>query len=264
MPGVTDLPETTVDAEARAAVHDLDSTMAGRLALIAGGSEGIGRAIALALAARGDEVWIVARRQGPLEAVVEEVRAVGGTAVGRSFDLVDDADRAALVAEIGARAGGLDVLVHANGTIARADIADAAIDDFDRQYAANVRAPYALTQALLPSLIRAGGQVVFVNSSAGLAPSANAAQYGATMHALRAVANVLRDEVNPAGVRVTTVYPGRTATPRQARIHEWEGKEYHPERLLQPEDVASIVVAALDLPRTAEVTDISIRSMTKP
>jgi NADP-dependent 3-hydroxy acid dehydrogenase YdfG len=84
------------------------------------------------------------------------------------------------------------------------------------------------------------------------------------MHALRALASVVRDEVNEAGVRVTSVFPGRTATPRQALIHEWEGKEYRPERLLQPEDVAAIVVAALDLPRTAEVTDIAIRAMTKP
>jgi len=200
----------------------------------------------------------------PLEAVVAEIRAGGGTAEGRSVDLVDDAARATLVEEVLAGDGGLDVLVHSNGTIVRGDVADAALDEFDLQYAANVRAPYALTQALLPGLVRSQGQVVFVNSSAGLAPSANASQYGATMHALRAIANVLRDEVNAAGVRVTSIYPGRTATPRQARIHEWEGKEYRPERLLQPEDVAAIVVAALELPRTAEVTDITIRSMTKP
>jgi len=238
--------------------------MAAPRALVAGGSEGIGRAIALALAVRGHDVWIAARRTEPLEAVVAEIRAGGGTVQGRSVDLVDDAARATLVEEVLAGDGGLDVLVHSNGTIVRGDIADAALDDFDLQYAANVRAPYALTQALLPGLVRAQGQVVFVNSSAGLAPSANASQYGATMHALRAIANVLRDEVNAAGVRVTSIYPGRTATPRQARIHEWEGKEYRPERLLQPEDVAAIVVAALELPRTAEVTDITIRSMTKP
>jgi len=238
--------------------------MAAPRALVAGGSEGIGRAIALALAARGHDVWIAARRTEPLEAVVAEIRSGGGTVQGRSVDLVDDAARATLVEEVLAGDGGLDVLVHSNGTIVRGDIADAALDDFDLQYAANVRAPYALTQALLPGLVRSQGQVVFVNSSAGLAPSANASQYGATMHALRAIASVLRDEVNAAGVRVTSIYPGRTATPRQARIHEWEGKEYRPERLLQPEDVAAIVVAALELPRTAEVTDITIRSMTKP
>ena len=238
--------------------------MAAPRAFVAGGSEGIGRAIAVALAAGGHEVWIAARRTEPLAAVVSEIRIAGGTVEGRSVDLVDAAARATLVEEILAGDAGLDVLIHANGTIARGNVADAALDDFDLQYKANVRAPYALTQALLPGLIRSGGQVVFVNSSAGLAPSANASQYGATMHALRAIANVLRDEVNAAGVRVTSIYPGRTATPRQARIHEWEGKEYRPERLLQPEDVAAIVVAALALPRTAEVTDITIRSMTKP
>ena len=238
--------------------------MADKLALIAGGSEGIGRAIALSLADRGHEVWVVARRPEPLAAVVAELRARGGRAEGRQLDLVREEAWAALATDIAARAGGLDVLVHSNGTIARGDVAAASVEDFDRQYEANVRAPFGLTQVLLPSLVRASGQVVFVNSSAGLVPSANAAQYGATMHALRALANVLRDEVNGAGVRVTSVYPGRTATPRQARIHEWEGKEYRPDRLLQPEDVAAIVVAALELPRTAEVTDISIRSMAKP
>src|SRR4029079_11413610 len=229
--------------------------MAATRVLVAGGSEGIGRAIALALAARGHEVWVAARRTEPLEAVISEIRAAGGAVEGRSVNRVDDAARAGLVEEILAGDAGLDVLVHSNGTIARGDISDAALDDFDLQDAANVRAPYALTQALLPGLIRSRGQVVFVNSSAGLIPSANASQYGATMHALRAVASVLRDEINAAGVRVPSVYPGRTATPRQARIHEWEGKEYRPERLLQPEDVAAIVVAALELPRTAEVTD---------
>jgi NADP-dependent 3-hydroxy acid dehydrogenase YdfG len=233
-------------------------------ALVAGGSQGIGRAIALALAERGHEVWIAARRPDPLAAVVAEIRAKGGVAESRSVDLVDDAARAALVDEVAADERGLDVLVNSSGMIARADVSEATLEDFDRQYQANVRAPYALTQSLLPSLIRARGQVVFVNSSAGLAPSANASQYGATMHAMRAVASVLRDEVNAAGVRVTSVYPGRTATPRQQMIHEWEGKEYRPERLLQPADVAAIVIAALELPRTAEVTDISIRSMAKP
>ena len=74
----------------------------------------------------------------------------------------------------------------------------------------------------------------------------------------------LRDEVNEDGVRVLSVFPGRTATPRQERIHAGEGREYRPERLLQPADVASVVVCALELPRTAEVTDISLRPFLKP
>jgi len=64
-------------------------------------------------------------------------------------------------------------------------------------------------------------------------------------------------------VRVLSVFLGRTATPMQVAVHKMEGKAYHPERLLQPEDVASVVINALSLPRTTEVTDISIRPLVK-
>jgi len=233
------------------------------LALVTGGSQGIGRAIALGLAGHGMDLLLVARRSEPLRVAVDEARERGVAAEGRAMDLLDDDDRARLIAEIDARPAGLDLLVHSAGTIARADLADASLDDFDRQYQANLRVPFALTQGLLPSLRRARGQIVFVNSSAALVARANASQYAATQAGLRALANALRDELNPDGIRVTTVFPGRTATPRQAKIHEWEGKPYHPDRLLQPEDVAAIVVAAIALPRTAEVTEISIRSMAR-
>jgi NADP-dependent 3-hydroxy acid dehydrogenase YdfG len=237
--------------------------MMGQLALVTGASQGIGRAIALALAGEGVALMIVGRRPEPLAAVAGQARARGSTAEDRPLDLVNDDDRERLVAEIGARPAGLDILVHCAGTIARANIADATIEDFDRQYSANVRAPFALTQALLPSLRRAGGQVVFVNSTAGLVARANASQFAATQHATRAVADALRDEVNGEGIRVTTIFAGRTATPRQERIHRWEGKPYHPDTLLQPDDIAAMVVAALGLPRTAEVTELTIRSMAK-
>ncbi len=89
-------------------------------------------------------------------------------------------------------------------------------------------------------------------------------QYAATKHALRAMTDSLRDEVNPDGVRVLSVFLGRTASPMQAAIHQVEGRAYDPDRLVQPQDVAAMVISALSLPRTAEVTDISIRPMQKP
>ena len=123
----------------------------------------------------------------------------------------------------------------------------------------NVRAPYALTQALLPALRTGSGDVVFVNSSAGAhPPAASNGAYAATKHALRALADALRAEENENGVRVLSVYPGRTAGPLQERLHELEGRAYAPERLLQPEDVAAAAMAALALPRTAEATDLHI------
>ena len=89
------------------------------------------------------------------------------------------------------------------------------------------------------------------------------AQYDSTKHALKAVADSLRGEINTHGVRVLSVYLGRTASEMQERIYQMEGRPYRPELLLQPGDVASIIVSALSLPSTAEVTDISIRPMIK-
>jgi NADP-dependent 3-hydroxy acid dehydrogenase YdfG len=162
------------------------------------------------------------------------------------------------------KAGKLDILVHSAGVIHQDSMERARIEDLDLQYATNVRVPYLLTKRLLPFLTRVRGQIVFINSSVGLAVRRpEVGQYAATKHALKAIADSLLEEVNPKGIRVLTLYLGRTATPMQRALFQQEGSEYHPETPLQPEDVASIVVHALKLPRTAEVTEISIRPMTK-
>jgi NAD(P)-dependent dehydrogenase (short-subunit alcohol dehydrogenase family) len=136
--------------------------------------------------------------------------------------------------------------------------------EFDRQFAINVRAAYAVSQGLLPMLKSSQGEIVFLNSSAGLSGRAGSSQYAATKHALRGLADSLREEVNGEGVRVLSVYLGRTATPMQAAVHRSEERAYEPERLIRPEDVASMVVSALRLPRSVEVTDMTLRPMWKP
>ena len=86
--------------------------------------------------------------------------------------------------------------------------------------------PYLLTQSLLQLLRRRQGQMVFINSSAGLSARGEMAPYAATKHALKAVADSFREEVNADGLRVLSIYLGRTASPMQARIHAMEGKPY--------------------------------------
>jgi len=83
----------------------------------------------------------------------------------------------------------------------------------------------------------------------------------ASKHALRAIADSLQDEVNPNGVRVLSVFLGRTASPMQADNHRAEKRPYRPEWLIQPQDVAAVVLDALRLPRTAEVTEIRMSPM---
>ncbi len=236
-----------------------------QVVVITGASSGIGKAIALALAERGHKLCLVGRNLEALEIVAMTARSSASQVKCYQADLMFDEEIKDLSACIESDCGALDILVHSAGFISLSPLESGSLEDFDRHYRINVRAPYALTQATLPMLRLNKGQIIFVNSSAGIMNArANLGQYASTKHALRAIADSLREEVNPVGVRVISVYPGRTATPMQAAVHMAEGREYHPERLMRPEDVATMVVGALSLPRTAEVTDIMIRPFIKP
>jgi NADP-dependent 3-hydroxy acid dehydrogenase YdfG len=233
-----------------------------QIAVVTGAGSGIGKALALALARDGATVCLVGRRMEKLAAVADSGQGTDAQFHCCPTDLALDDDLQQLVEKVRAM-GHVDLLIHSAGFISLGRIESAPVEDLDRHYRVNVRAPYVLTQALLPMLRSRRGQIVFVNSSAGLHAKTNVGQYAATKHALKAIADSLREEVNVDGVRVLTVYPGRTASPMQAAVHDMEGRLYHPQSLLQPEDVAAVVLNALRLPRSAEVTDIHIRPLQK-
>lgn len=239
------------------------SSIAGKIAVVTGAGSGIGKAIALNLAMDGAVVGMIDKNLSSLEAVNKEAARHGERLLSFNMDLGNDLDIQRLVTELSQSFGGLDLLVHSAGVISLGDISTASIDEFDFQYRINVRAAYVLTQALLPLLRTRRGHVVFINSSSGIRAKAGTAGYSASKHALKALADALRDEVNHEGIRVTCVYPGRTATPMQSEIFKNAGIPYIPKVLLQPEDVAEIVLDVLRLSRTAEVTDIHIRPAIK-
>lgn len=153
--------------------------------------------------------------------------------------------------------------MHNAAHFARAPVEHRSHDDVETTWRTNVRAPLQLTQALLGLLKASRGEIVFVNSSSGINAKPTTAVYDASKHALKALADSLRAEVNADGIRVLSAFLGRTASEMQAAAHALEGKPYKPEVLLQPEDVATVIVNAITLPRTAEVTDIHIRPMQK-
>jgi short-subunit dehydrogenase len=235
----------------------------GQTAVITGASSGIGKAIALGLAREGANLCLVGRKLDALEEVAENARRTGNQVQNYRADLAVEEDIKWLTQSLLQDLGHIDLLVHCAGVCSLGELQAVPIKDFDWQYWINVRAPYALTQALLPVLKPVKGQIVFLNSSVGLNAKAGIGQYAATKHALKAIADSLREEVNPEGLRVLSVFLGRTASPMQAAIHEIEGREYHPERLMKPEDVASVVIHALSLPRSAEVTDVVVRPLAK-
>ena len=232
------------------------------IAVITGASSGIGRAIALGLAERGVKACLLGRKLETLDAIAKLACKSAPQVLSYQVDLTVDKDVRKIADLIQQDVGQVDMLIHSAGIISFGHLESAAVEDFDRQYRTNVRAPYALTQALLPMLRTRRGQIVFINSSAGLNASANVGQYAATKHALKAVADSLRQEVNADGLRVLSVYPGRTAGPMQEAVFKMEGREYCPEMLMQPADIAAVVINALSLPRSAEVTDIHVRPLT--
>jgi NADP-dependent 3-hydroxy acid dehydrogenase YdfG len=232
-------------------------------AVITGAGSGIGKAIAMRLAREGARLCLTGRHLEALETVAQDSRSSAAWVRCYQVDLTVDDDIGNLANRIEEDCGKIEMLIHSAGIVALGLIEQASIKDFDRQYRTNVRAPYAVTQALLPMLKSGIGQVVFINSSAGLTARAKTSQYAATKHGLKAVADSLREEVNSRGIRVLSIYPGRTAGPFQEEVHRVEEKTYHPERLLQPDDVADMVVNSMKLPLTAEVTDLSIRPFMK-
>ncbi|TPE48416.1 SDR family NAD(P)-dependent oxidoreductase [Amaricoccus solimangrovi] len=229
--------------------------LAGKVALVTGASAGIGAGIAAALAAAGAEVHGIARAGG------------AGAYRWHPVDLGDPAAIAGFLA--GFAPPRLDILVHGAGLLtpdgftAEQGDPEAGLAALDRQLQVNLRAPWQLTAGLLPRLIAAKGWVVMLNSSIWMNARAGLAGYAASKYALRAMTDALRAEVNGRGVRVLSVYPGRTASRMQAEASQAAGAPYHPERLLQPEAIAGSVLSALALPETAEVTDLHIRPALK-
>jgi NADP-dependent 3-hydroxy acid dehydrogenase YdfG len=234
--------------------------LANQVAVVTGATSGIGKAITLALAAHGAKVCLVGRRIEALQRVAEQ--ASNGS-VSYQADLGLESDIAALVENLKQDVKGIDILVHSAGVIRLSSFECASSGQLDWHYKVNVRAPYVLTQGLLPIIKARQGQIVFVNSTAGLRAGANASQYASSKHALKAVADSLREEINGGGVRVLSLFLGRTASPMQASVHEMEHRKYNPELLMQPEDVAAVVINALTLPPTAEVTEVSMRPCVK-
>ena len=222
--------------------------------LITGAGSGIGAAVAQRLAERGDELWLLARNAGRAKELRERF-PTARTVVG---DLAEPGRLSWALShqELPDR---LDSLLHVAGVVELGAVGELTPKVWQATLAANLMAPAELTRLLLPQLRAARGHVVFVNSGAGLRANAQWSAYAASKHGLRALADALRAEEGGNGLRVTTVYPGRTATPMQQKVHQQEGREYDPSRWITPESVATTVLTALDLPRDAEVTDLTVR-----
>lgn len=217
----------------------------GRKVAVTGATGGIGRAVVAALAAGGYEVVALGRSDEKLAGLPAVMRVTLDLAAGEPVPL--GVER-------------LDGLVHCAGISEVAPVAETPRAAWEELMAVNVVGPAAVTRALLPALRAAGGHVIFVNAAPGLHGVPNWSAYTASKAALTELADSLREEEAPHGVRVTTIYPGGVRTEMLRRVREQLGRPYDPAVTVLPETLASLVVSLLEFPADAQVTEVSLRA----
>lgn len=235
--------------------------MSGRAALVIGASRGIGLATAHALAARGDRVMLVARGEDGLQRATDAIGAAGGSAWGWAGDVTDPGACRTMVAAALRELGGVEICVMSAGIGHWTPIADMSEQQWRDTMAVNVDAVFYTTRAVLPAMLERGqGHLVYLSSVLGRKGVPNMAAYAASKAAVSAFAESLAAEVKPAGLKVTVLYPGTTATgmrdhqtarPQTADITD-------PELQLAPEDVADAVVWATGVTDRAYPTAVTI------
>ncbi|WP_181160571.1 SDR family oxidoreductase [Streptomyces solincola] len=222
--------------------------------MITGAGSGIGAAVARRLHERGDDLVLLARDAGRAKEFAE--RYPGARSLVGDLANPDRLSWAFSHQQLPDR---VDSLLHIAGVVDLGEVGELTTKAWRGQLEVNLIAPAELTRLFLPQLRVSQGHVLFVNSGAGLTAHANWSAYAASKHGLKALADALRAEEHGNGVRVTSVYPGRTASPMQAKVHQQEGKEYDAARWIDPESVATAILTALDLPRDAEIKDLTVR-----
>lgn len=231
----------------------------GQVALVTGASRGIGRAVALALAGAGVDVALLARDEAALSKVAREVEAKGVRALVLPADVREREACRAAVERTAVELGALHVLVNNAGIMNRGAAHEQDPDDFERVLEVNVAAMAALTRYALPHMIREGrGAVVNLASVAGKMSFAGGAAYCASKHAVLGYTGAVFEDVREHGIKVSAICPGFVATDMVA------DRGLDETRMIQPEDIAEVVLFVVRFPGTGCPTEIEVRPQRTP
>ena len=235
--------------------------LTGRTAVVTGGSSGLGRATALALAKAGANVAVLARGSTELDDTAALVRSEGRRATAVVVDLADARAVEQAAAQVLDELGGIDVLVNAAGTDVPGPVADLDVESWDRVLDVNLRASFLLARAAWPHMVAAGsGTIINISSVAGRRGWANASAYCAAKFGLTGFTQALAAEGKPHGIRACVVFPGAMDSNWGVWSPQDRGSQAPtvPEDALAPERVADLLVWMATAPPDVVLNEVTV------
>lgn len=230
----------------------------GKVALVTGAGKGIGKAVALALAAEGVNLALMARTESDLKAVADEVEKAGVKVAYATADVADIASVNAAVASLTAALGPVDILINNAGVGKFAKFMELEPQDWEYVVKVNLFGAYYMVRAVLPSMLeRQTGDIVNISSTAGKNGAAVTSAYSASKFGLIGMSESLMQEVRKSNIRVTTLTPSTIATDMAIDLKLTDG---NPDKVMQAEDFAELIVSQLKLNRRVFVKEAGIWS----
>lgn len=234
----------------------MEQSLEGVNVVVTGASRGIGRAIAVALAARGARISLVARDAAALEEVGKTIAEAGAEAIAIPLDLTHPDAPAAVVEQTVTHLGGLDALINNAGTALAKPIGETTIDDWQTLMDLNARVPYFLIREALPHLRRSAVRTIInISSVVGRKGYREQSAYGASKHALVGLSKALARELQPDGIRMHVIAPGAVATEMVSAMRP----DINRDELIPPEEIAEAVIFLLAHRGNAAIDELNIR-----
>lgn len=245
-------------SETNAAQLNKNTPLAGKVALVTGGSRGIGRAIALKLASLGADIAICGREEGKLEESVAALRSVGGRAEAFRADVTKTKEVTQLVRDTEARLGSIAILVNNAGIGVFGPVHEKSEEEWDRLMDTNLKSVFLVSKAVVPGMIeRQGGDIVNISSLAGRNVFPGGGIYCASKWGVQGLSGCMAEELREHGIRVSTVCPGSVAT-------EFSGRgPKDPTKVLRPEDVAHAAAMLVTQSNQSFVSEVHLRPLRK-
>ncbi|QYN51779.1 3-ketoacyl-ACP reductase [Apibacter sp. ESL0404] len=233
--------------------------LTGKKAIVTGGNRGLGKAVALALAAEGVDVAITGRDEKTVKETVKELEGKGIQAAYSIFDVSNQKEVEREMEKLQNSFGSFDILINNAGISAFQSFLDMPVDQWQNIVQTNLFGPYFMSRAVLPAMIeKKGGDIINVSSTAGLKGGANTSAYSVSKAGLISLSESLMYEMRKHNIRVTTLTPSTIASDMSVKLLKIT--DGNPEKVLQPEDFAELVVDILKLNKRALLANASLWS----